>query len=307
MIPFKLQKWYLDLIANDGHVLYLYFVVTKVAGISQGYVSAHLTLPDASEFKPAVHAKAAVSANRDRITIGNSILQFKDNQAHVKLDLPKLTIALTYVPLTDVWKPGGDGLLLKGKDYLSWHVPQIEAAIEGTITYNSRETQVRGTGYHDYVETTMPPWRFAVSELLWGRAHCGSYSVVYDQIKTHDGSLLQHLVLDEKNEVHDGIPQLTLNRIEGREFKVQADEKDQQTILTHNSFTLELNRRHVLESGTLVTDDRVKPRLLKHFLARTACNGRELKMFSEAVLRVNGAPVYGSAIHERVSFGSIGE
>ncbi|HEU4509660.1 MAG TPA: hypothetical protein VFR78_15550 [Pyrinomonadaceae bacterium] len=302
MIPFRLQKWYLDLVASDGHVLYMYFVITKVAGISPGYVSAHLTLPDNGELKPALHAKSAVSGNR--VVIGSSILQFENTKAHVKLELPKLTINLTYVPLTGVWKPGGDGLLLQDQDYLSWHVPHVEAAIEGTLNYNSREIEVRGTGYHDYVETTMPPWRFAVAELLWGRAHCGSYSLVYDQIKTRDGTLLQHIVLDKKN---DGIPQLTLNRVEGREFEIQTDEQDKQTILTHNAFTLRLNRRRILENGTLITDDRVKPRLLKRFLARTACNGSELKLFSEAILRVNGASVHGSAIHERVSFGSLGE
>jgi hypothetical protein len=310
MRSFSLKKWYFDLITADGHVLYLYFIVTRIAGISQGYASAHLTLSGGAAVKSSCHTKPATSEDGSRILFGESFLLAGEESSQIQLRLPRLSIDLRYTPTGDPWTPAGDGMLIRNRNHLLWRVPYAKALVAGRLVVDSLTMEVSGLGYHDFVELTIPPWRLPIAELLWGRAHCGSFSVVYDQIMTKSGDYLQHVLLCEEkapptNTVPCGNKLCSLQNasVEGRRFQIKTDPADRVTMLVHDSFNLRLYRRCILEDAILVTDERIKPKLLKHFLIHVTDEARELKMLSEASLHIGDAAIEGLAIHERVSWG----
>ena len=312
MINFLLQKWYFDLIAADGHCLYLYFVATKLAGIRQGQVSAHLMLPDGRVVQSLCHVKPATNGKGEGVVFGESSLLTAQKISRVIIRLPSLSVDLDYTSIGAPWVPGGDGLLINGRNYLSWHVPHAKAAVKGRLRAGSIDVRVSGLGYHDFVEMTIPPWRLPVAELLWGRAHCGPFSVVYDQIRTRDNGYLRHILLHEAEQpTASAFCQESFGKtqkvVQCSEFQIESDALDRETTVVHDAFTLQLSRRRILEEGSLATDERIKPKLLKHFLIRTAGDVWQLKMLSDATLHVGDTTVQGLAIHERVSWNREGE
>jgi hypothetical protein len=309
MIPFRLRKWYFDLITTEGHVLYLYFIAINTVGIRQGNVSAHLTLADRESSKSWNDIKPAGKIGKDKILFGQNCLTTYHGHIQVQLQLDGLSVDLQYASIPNGWTPVEDGMLIKGKNYLSWCVPQTRASVKGAIHAGSQEIKVRGLGYHDLVETTIPPWRLPITELIWGRAHCGAYTVVYDQIKMRDGDCLQHLLLREESDGSTTDPVCTdsycgsaNNLVVAQRFNIRADETDQETKLIHDEFRLDLHRLRILEHGPIATNERIKPKLFKELLIRTSGEAMELKMLSDASLHIGEITAHGMAIHERVSW-----
>ncbi len=309
MIPFRLRKWYFDLITAEGHVLYLYFIAINTVGIRQGYVSAHLTLAGGESIKSWRSVKPNQITEKDKILFGQNCLATHQGHSHVQLQLDDLSVDLQYASPPNGWITDEDGMLIKGKNYLSWRVPQTRATVAGILRAGSREIKASGLGYHDFVEMTIPPWRLPFAEVLWGRAHCGAYTVVYDQIKTKGGDCLQHLLLREEkagpvinSSGRDEQCALPKNVVETHSFSIHADDADDETQLVHDVFTLDLHRRLILEEGLIATDERIKPKLFKELLIRTSGEAMELKMLSDATLRIGEIIAHGMAIHERVSW-----
>jgi hypothetical protein len=287
MNSFYLKKWYVDLVTADGDALYLYFIVTRVAGIRRNYVSAHLSLANGSDIR-ATHRYLELG---EGVVLERNHVIKRNNNSHTKIHFENIAVDLWYSSIGSKWTPTEKGILLRSNEgYLSWFVSQPAAAVEGTIHFGPRKMEVRGFGYQDIVEMTIPPWRLPISELLWGRAHCGNYTVVYDQVKTREGDCLQYLLLQDR----------TANLVEDRIFTIQADAADNETQIIHKTFTLNLKRRRMLEESPIATDERIKPRFFRNLLARISGNPQERKMFSDAVLRIGETVLHGTAIHEKV-------
>jgi hypothetical protein len=306
MIPFHLQKWYFDLITADGYVLYLYFIAYRIAGLSQGYVSALLTAADEWRIESSLHIKPVFEAGK--FIFGDSVLTSGRDGACLRLRLPQLALDLCYRATVPAWQPNEGGILLeRRRKQLSWRVPYAKAEVSGWAqAEGAPRIELCGFGYHDFVEMTIPPWRLPVAELLWGRAHCGTYALVYNQIKTRDGECLQQTMLRDEAQrtmsAVDHAPVSMLLELDGRGFQIYEREKGAETELSHDQFTLRLNRRRILVQGSLTEGDRIRPGLFKQFLIHTAGEAHELKMMSDATLFIGEETIKGQAIHERVEW-----
>jgi hypothetical protein len=295
MIPFYLKKWYLDLISDDGVVVYLYFISTKIAGMRGGNISAHVALPDGGSLRASMNRRVMLVDSKRSAECAPSFLNNAAGSAHARLELPQLYIDFRYHSSGIPWAPTEGGVLLrKNGNYLAWNVPLPAAAAEGVIQSGRQEWRVSGVGYQDIVEMTLPPWQLPIAELNWGRAHCGHYTVVFDRVKLTHGATLQYVMLRAEN--------TDAGMVASEMFTIETDEGDQKTTLRHDSFALHLSLRHILAEGEIASGEQIKYRLLRKFLAKTSGNPFEKKMVSEAALCLGGHTYGGWAIHERVSW-----
>jgi hypothetical protein len=295
MIPFYLKKWYLDLISDDGVVVYLYFIATKIAGMHGGNISAHVALPDGGSLAASMNRRVILVDSKRSAECAPSFLKNAAGSAHARVALPQLYIDLHYHSSDTPWVPTEGGVLLRRSgNYLAWNVPLPAAAADGVIRSGRQEWRVSGVGYQDIVEMTLPPWRLPIAELNWGRAHCGRYTVVFDRVKLTDGTTLQYVMLSGES--------TDAGMVASETFTIETDEGDQKTTLRHDSFALHLSLRHILAEGEIASGEQIRYRLLRKFLAKASGNPIEKKMVSEAALRLGEHTYGGWAIHERVSW-----
>lgn len=295
MVPFYLKKWYLDLITEDGAVAYLYFIATKIGGVRGGNVSAHILLPDGTAHGGAEHGKVALTEAGGSAGLGRSYLINRPDNARLRMEFPHLGFDLQYRLKGNSWIPApGKALLERKGASLSWLVPFPSASVEGSIRIGAQERSVRGRGYQDMVEMTFPPWRLPITELTWGRAHCGGLTLVFDQLKLTDGTCHQYLRLQSD----DG----GLDPVEPERFTIESAPDDAQSRLTCEGFELMLRPKQILAQGEIAAGGQIRYRWLARILARISGDPFEKKMISAAELKIGLKTFHGNAIHERVSW-----
>ena len=294
-MPFYLRKWYLDLTSEDGTVIYIYFMATRIAGIPGGNVTAHLRLADGGSLHAALNRRVTLTDAGKSAVCRRNFLVNTAGASHVHLELPQLTMDLHYRSTGRSWSPTVDGVLLRrGDGLLSWEVPQPMAAVDGMMQIGAQQRRVAGTGYQDIVHMTLPPWRLPVAELTWGRAHCGAYTVVFDQLRLTDGACLQFLLLRSEDEA--------FAPVESNAFTIEAGPDGRDSILRHKNFVLRLTQPRILAEGAIASGGQIPFRPLRRMLAQSSGNPLEKKMTSRADLCMDNHVFTGRAIHERVEW-----
>ena len=295
-----LQKWYFDLITPSGDALYLYFITLRLAGLKRGMASAHLVVADRTEVRSSVRTPFAALQPNGNLSLGRHSFSNHKDFVDVHMEFDNLALDLRYSTLVGPWQPVAEGILWqKNQKRLGWRVPQPEARVKGTIAFGSQKKFVTGLGYQDFVETNIAPWNLPIAELLWGRAHCEGHAIVFNQIKTRDGEVLQYILLKRASETHRDEPVPSEGDISNDAFLLERDEQDGETTIAHQSFTLTLRRRSVIEESRMSTRERFKSKFVRLFLDRTCGSPEEKKMVSEAVLQLDGRTYRGQALHER--------
>jgi hypothetical protein len=292
-----LQKWYFDLLTPSGDALYLYFISFRVAGIKRGMASAHLVFADRTEIRSSVRTPFATLQPNGNLSLGRHSFSNHKDFVDLHMEFDNLALDLRYSTLVGPWQPAAEGILWqKNQKRLGWRVPQPEARVEGTIAFGSQKIFAAGLGYQDIVETNIEPWNLPIAELLWGRAHCDGHAIVFNQIKTREGEVLQYIMLRRASEPRRDEPCCDNSN---DAFLLERDEQDGVTTITHKSFTLTLRRRSIIEESRISTQERFKSKLVRRFLDRTCGSPEEKKMVSEAVLQLDGRTYRGQALHER--------
>lgn len=303
MTAFYMKKWYFDFITDKGETFYAYFITYRIFGKSQGLVSAHLTLPDGNLMQDSIKTEYSSPNVEGKLAMGPHFLMQQNGRAKIHMELNHFTIDLHYFSLDKEWIPAKDALLLKkNRGFLKWHVPQPSARVEGTIKNTFHVLKINGFGYQDIVETNISPWRLPLSELLWGRAHCGDRTVVFNQVTTKKGNLIQNFLLSGRADLWDSLEdkKTAWPAPQDQRYLIQAENDDTETRIDKSGWTLLLKRRSIIEESPVTTSDRIRSSFLRNALARIAGNPQEKKMFSEARLS-DGEKIWdGLAIHERV-------
>jgi len=303
MIPFYLKKWYFDLISPEGDALYFYFITARIAGVSRGFVSAHLLTGEGRESRALEKTPLAADASGS-LKLGRHAFFSGGSGVEVRLEFKNLSLHLAYAPRVGPWWPTERGLLLtrngRSAGELRWHVPVPSARVEGIITVNGSKRPVAGDGYLDVVETDIPAWRLPLAELQWGRAHFAEQTLVFNQVRTRRGEIIRNLLLTE---TRPGSVSGQKPAFDDQSFALQADPHDATTSLGRGgAFGLLLTRPKVIEESPVVTAERFKSKSARRLLERLTGSPREKKMISRARLEFNGKTVSGTALHERVSW-----
>ncbi len=310
---FYLKKWYFDLVTPGGDAIYSYFMTARIAGFGLGLASTHLRYAGGEEVRASVRTAFAVPDAGGNLSLGRHSFIRNEDRVEVRLAFENINLDLCYSTVFGVWKPTEGGRLWsRDKRFILWEVAQGAAEVEGTVTTASRKLLVHGLGYQDIVETSVPPWKLPIVELIWGRAHCGGFVVVFDQVKTREGGVLQNLFLGKPVPAPrtgtegrgikgmDAVSEPPLDVDQSFSY-VRADQEREEAVV-HRDFRLALRRQAVLEESPIATAERFRPRFLRHFLNRVCGHPTELKLLSAADLEREGVHHRGWAIHERVTW-----
>jgi len=77
-------------------------------------------------------------------------------------------------------------MLEQGGRKLVWRVPIPSAEVTGTVAIGPHTVSFCGLGYHDFVQTDIPPWQLPLRELLWGRALGKDGAVIWNRLRFKD-------------------------------------------------------------------------------------------------------------------------
>jgi len=305
MSLFDLRRWYFDVITDGGDVLCVQIVLHRVLASRRALLSAHLVTPDGRQVREAAALHGAAMKN-DQITeaAGRWIARTAAG-LRLFLDLPGLQVDLLFAPAGD-WHPNGKGVLLsRGRRSISWEVPLFRTAVSGTIGTGLDKRDARGIGYHDLIRTDIPPWGLPVRELVWGRAHFPSASLVWHQLTTSEGAVLQNVLAKQDGEAagepggNAGVRPRP-RWIDDYQFRLADPAGSGALVVSHPAFSLALDDDRVLDDGPVRAPSRIAWPTLGPALDGLSRRPEERRAVSSAKLEMGGRRERGLAVHTRL-------
>jgi len=204
------EWWYFDAHFDDqttAVIVYSTKPLLERNGPLKPNVSLTITQPDGTKlFQFPIFPADQFSASKEKcdVRIGPNWTRGDLHKYEVHAEMNGIAAHLTFTGLVPPWRPGVGKAYFDGMDnYFAW-LPSIPyGTVEGTLTYDGRTHEVKGTGYHDHnwgnvgLNDVMDHW-------YWGRAHLGEYTLIYvEQIasKTFGFTRMPVLMLAKGSEI----------------------------------------------------------------------------------------------------------
>lgn len=295
MSVLELKKWYSDFVCDGGDTAgYAYVMAIRLGGVPFGNVAVHVSRAGGEGIRRTETFRIDRRAWGEEPVIGASSIRAGDAGSTLTITMADLSLVLRYAGRDERWTPAWDGAVLdERRCRLEWNVVQPKVQVRGTIRASGRTMNVEGSGYRDLVTMRAAPWNLPARRLLWGRAHCGEFCVVFNRLDLLDGRALGALLVRKGDE--------TLLEETGR-TDIRFG-RDGATRVSGGDCILTLGPPRILERAPILTTDRIRPALLRGFMSRLCRDPLELKLSCGATLEVRGEVLHGTAIHELVTWG----
>ena len=154
---FLLDKWYLDVVTDEGAAAIFYAARLRWGLLRQGYASALYVAPGAAPREQATRRHFEwPHEDQDTITWHNEPLRVL---AHWRRDAAPMARSLVEDPA----------------DAIHWtcHMPRARASAQ------VGDTRLEGLGYVESLRLRVPPWKLPFRTLRWGRHASSHHSVVW--------------------------------------------------------------------------------------------------------------------------------
>ena len=197
------EWWYFDTIMDDGSTFVTTFFSKPpfVVHPLEPFLELNISTPQGKYYQATAVNPGKYSTAKDRckVVMGpNRIVDEKGNlrsyklQAEAKSDSGDLLRAdLHFESVVPGWRTGP--YLPPAEAAQQWLGEQIvipSGTVKGTLTYEGKSHEVKGTCYHDHQWGGAPQAQtgLSVTSWYWGRARVGDHSIVFAQILGRDGS-----------------------------------------------------------------------------------------------------------------------
>jgi hypothetical protein len=185
------EWWYFDAHLDDGSTVVIVFLTKSIMdykGPMEPGLHITITRPDGKKleeyptFKPA---EFKASRERCDVQIGPNRIQgdLRNYSLHARGD--ELAVDLTFTGTAPPWRPG-DGKAYYGDldHYFAW-LPSIPyGTVKGTLGYDGKTHQVKGSGYHDHNWGNLSLPR-VMDHWYWGRARVKDFTLIFVEQITH--------------------------------------------------------------------------------------------------------------------------
>lgn len=171
MGSFRLRKWYLDLLTEEGEAVIAYWGYISWSGLS-GCIAGVLTGPREVTDLWTTHVGPEPRLTSDGLTL-------RADRLHLDLEMRG-----RHRPVPTRLYSSGDGVV-------TWTPFFLNAEARCTI----RERVYVGRGYAECLEMTIPPWKLPLRSLMWGHALLEEESLTWIR---WTGSHELELVADEE-------------------------------------------------------------------------------------------------------------
>jgi hypothetical protein len=162
---FRLTKWYLDCVSEEGDAAIIYAAALQWRDLRLQYAS--LLCRQSGEVKSRATLRSCLpSANSD---------------GEIKVDAPALDIQGTWTALDP---PLQQTLLQSPQGDVHWDCRQPKSRARVNVCGH----EVEGLGYAECLTMTIPPWRLPMRQLQWGRFISPTDAIIWiDWMGTHTG------------------------------------------------------------------------------------------------------------------------
>jgi hypothetical protein len=171
--PSTLEKWYVDVLLEDGTVVLVYLGRLRLLGASWARVTAEIFFPDGRVVRGS-SAGAKPVGERGCVRFGGTFLEGE----RLRVSAGDLRGELRYRRRAGALRPR-DPWLAVGSRQLTWSVEVPDADVEGHLAWSTGSLEVKGRGYRDRVYFDLLPWRFPIQRLVWGRAVAGDHAAFW--------------------------------------------------------------------------------------------------------------------------------
>lgn len=183
------EWWYYDAHFDDGSTAVIVFgtkpLINRNSPLTP-FVSLTITRPDGTKavsipsYLPDQFKAEKESCD---VRIGPNWTRGDLNRYEVHFENDGFAANLTFTGIVPPWRPGAGKAYFGNLDHFFGWLPSIPyGTVEGTLTHDGQNRNVKGTGYHDHnwgnvgLNEVMDHW-------YWGRAHIGEYTLIFvDQI-----------------------------------------------------------------------------------------------------------------------------
>ena len=250
---FLLTKWYLDSVSPKGEVFIGYAARVRWRSIGFGY-AGHI-LSDGSTL---------VKSNR-----------FEPGPLPV---ISGSSVGWTTPDLTGTWEASGKPLSQTLLDSPEGRIQWTVCCPKANSFVRVRNSDVKGLGYVELMEITIPPWRIPIRELYWGRFLSQSQYVIWIEWK---GPVPKQLIFLNGTPVHDG---------------AFSDDG-----ISFDRYEVVIKTRTLLRSGSISSTVFRGLRKIKALFPRSIFALQETKWTGRASLKRDGKEIdEGNYIHEKV-------
>lgn len=179
--PATLEKWYIDVLLDDGAILLVYLGVLTLFHVRFARVTAELFPPGGRVVRGSA-AVRDIEGGEDKLRFG--VATIDGDRLH--FTTAGLSGTLAYQPRYPPSMPR-EPFLTQGNKTLHWSVEIPDADVTGTLEWPGGARSVTGRGYRDRVWFNLPLWRFPIRELIWGRAAAGEHAATWVRATTGHG------------------------------------------------------------------------------------------------------------------------
>ncbi len=198
--PFRLEKWYFDLLTPQQDFIFLYLAWLRFLGMARGQLNIHIlsSHEEATALSFPIHVKEESRDGEKRsLVFEYGKIEISPEQGNVVLQVPGLTATLSYRACPVQNFSAAALRIVKKKSQIWWYPLQLQSRVSGKISSGERSWEpTAAPGYCDYLSTAGlgPPW--ALRHLMWGRLHQGSLALTYAFVQEqHPGKTWPHLLL----------------------------------------------------------------------------------------------------------------
>lgn len=181
--PFWLEKWYIDTLMPSGDVLLVYLGWLRLLGLTMARVTAELFRADGSQQRGWA-AAPTIAGGEDLLRFGPARIEGRS----LSWETDGLSGELRFEPRHGPVRLR-EPFLRSGRRQLHWTIEIPDADVEGEVRWPGGSAGVTGRGYRDRVCFDLPPWRFPIRELRWGRAVASDHAAVWVDARCVHGAV----------------------------------------------------------------------------------------------------------------------
>lgn len=191
---FRFEKWFVDILTQERDYFILFHVLLEVFGIRVCFVEVNISR-FGDEYNFHLNRKLKVIRRSEHtLSLRQGHILYEEGMGKIKLSLRGMEIDLNLSPL----HPSNfDGMEMKirnrGGGTLEWKPLYLKSMVSGSIRIEGERKQVMdeekftGTGYADYLHSTMSPFRVPIRQLYWGRLHSQDLDLTFSYaLGAHD-------------------------------------------------------------------------------------------------------------------------
>ena len=185
--PKEYEWWYFDTKLDDGSIAVVYF--WKINAIKDiYYIGVNYNKPDGTEYKKIKFFKSKdifFSKDSCNVKYNNNLFIGNLDSYKIKIDpndFDGFGLDINLESKISAYRPQ-DGIINAGEDYFAWLAAVPNGDVTGTLTYDNKQNNISGNGYHDHnwgnieLQKLFDNW-------LWFRGTVGQYTIIGYELNT---------------------------------------------------------------------------------------------------------------------------